>query len=244
MLIPTDRVSLSKKSPSYDVFKRSIKITKALYSFISSIGETNCLTNSSTADAAKQFSMPLHLLQLIILVEDKRYWLHPGIDPIALGRAFIMNIQATGRKQGGSTITEQLVKHRLKISARTLRARVLRALISIKLCQLEKKQNLLLEYLLNIYFGQSSYGVYNAALVYFNKLVKDLNPAESFFLTDRIALPNNFRGSRITNLLSRTPIQEVLGIHIYSIPKLYGEYFGTQAEQEITRVLSKMKGFN
>jgi len=165
--------------------------------------------------------VPTHLVQLVVLVEDKRYWFHIGTDPIAIARALWVNAQGTGSLQGGSTIPEQLVKQTSGFKQRTVFARLLRSILAVWLVARSMKTSLLMEYLQTVYLGRGATGIRAGAKQYFGKESQELTPAESLFLVERIAMPASFRSARLRNILEREEVRSVLGSHIASLPDAY-----------------------
>ncbi len=101
----------------------------------------------------------LDLQHAFVAVEDHRFFLHPGVDPIALGRAVFLNLRDSGRPQGGSTLTQQLARtlflSNRKSYGRKAREAVLAFLIEAQL----GKQQILELYLNRIFLGAGIYGV-------------------------------------------------------------------------------------
>ena len=75
--------------------------------------------------------MPDHLIQAVLATEDRRFYWHPGIDPIGIARAMVANIRAGRLVQGGSTITQQLAKNLFLTPERTLRRKAQEALLAL-----------------------------------------------------------------------------------------------------------------
>jgi len=129
------------------------------------------------------------LQEAFVAVEDHRFFMHPGVDPIALGRAFIRNLEEPGTVEGGSTLTQQLARtlflSNRKTYSRKLREAVLSLLIEM---QLTKKQILEL-YLNRIYLSAGIYGVEAMSRRVFDKPAKDLNIAESALIAGLARAP-------------------------------------------------------
>jgi Transglycosylase len=188
------------------------------------------LCHSFVEAAARRLTVPTYLVEMIIAIEDKRFWLHPGVDPLAIARATTMALSGSGRLQGGSTIPEQLLKLRSPaLGRRSIRTRALRALLSVWLCAHERREDLIAEYFARAYFGRGATGVPTAASTYFCRHPSDLDRAQSFFLAERIALPNCFRPGRIRNILRRKHITSLLGTDVNRLPPVYGAIFGPAA---------------
>ena len=136
--------------------------------------------------------MPPHLINAVLSTEDRRFFYHYGFDPIGMVRAIIVNRRAGRVIQGGSTITQQLVKVLFLKPDRTYWRKVEEALLSLSLeYRLEKKQILEL-YLNRIYFGAGNYGVESAAQHYFGKSVSNITPYEAAILAGLIKSPTYY----------------------------------------------------
>jgi penicillin-binding protein 1B len=140
--------------------------------------------------------VPQNLVDAIISTEDVRFFSHPGVDPIGVLRAIFRNAQAGGVAQGGSTLTQQLVKNYYLSSERTFRRKVVEAFMAIILDAKYTKREILEAYLNDIYLGTyrsiSMIGVGEASRFYFGKPVNELKPAESALIAAMIRAPNNY----------------------------------------------------
>jgi len=130
-----------------------------------------------------------YLVDAVVAIEDERFYRHKGIDPQSLARALVANIRAGRVVEGGSTITQQLVKNLFLTPERTLSRKVREALLTIKLETLFTKREILEMYLNQIYLGHGAYGAEVAARIYFGKHAKDLTLAESALLAGIIRSP-------------------------------------------------------
>ena len=136
--------------------------------------------------------MPPHLINAVLATEDRRFFYHYGFDPIGMARATIVNRRAGRIIQGGSTITQQLVKVLFLKPDRTYWRKIEEALLSLSLeYRLDKKQILEL-YLNRIYFGAGNYGVEAAAQHYFGKSVSKITPYEAAILAGVIKSPTYY----------------------------------------------------
>jgi membrane peptidoglycan carboxypeptidase len=149
-----------------------------------------------------------------------------------------MYVRRRGRRQGGSTITEQIVKLRNPGVRTTAVRKLSRIAQAVALTLREKKSELLAEYLNSVYLGGTVHGVSAASIHYFDKSVKDLSRSEAFFLAERIALPNRFRIARVRNILARMSVFAVLGRHVSELPSIYGRQFGDEARTELESLVS------
>jgi penicillin-binding protein 1B len=138
--------------------------------------------------------VPPHLVDAVLAVEDQRFATHPGIDLRRIGGAFLANLRAGSIRQGGSTLTQQLVKNFFLTPERTLRRKAQEAVMALLVEARYDKRAILQAYLNEIYLGQRGatavHGVGEAARVYFGKSERELGVAESALLAAIIQSPN------------------------------------------------------
>jgi penicillin-binding protein 1A len=103
--------------------------------------------------------VPKVLREAVIAVEDKTFWTNSGVDWNAVARAFVKNITSGEIEQGGSTITQQLVKNRILSPKRDVNRKVREIVLAHRLTKRFTKRQILEQYLNTVYFGQGSYGV-------------------------------------------------------------------------------------
>ena len=125
--------------------------------------------------------IPLYLRQATVAVEDKNFYKHQGFDVTGYLRA-IFNIIVRHKLQGGSTLTQQLVKNTLLTSERTLFRKVREFILAIQIERKYTKDEILQMYLNEAPYGGTAWGVEAASELYFGKSVKDLNLVESAIL--------------------------------------------------------------
>ncbi|KMP10337.1 hypothetical protein UZ36_07945 [Candidatus Nitromaritima sp. SCGC AAA799-C22] len=136
--------------------------------------------------------IPIQLKQATLAVEDSNFYYHLGIDPKAIFRAFITNMQAGQVVEGGSTITQQLSKTLFLSRERTLVRKIKEAILSIRMELVFTKDEILEMYLNQIYYGHGSYGVEAAARTYFGKHAQDLTLDECALIAALPKAPNNY----------------------------------------------------
>lgn len=140
--------------------------------------------------------VPDACLQSIILVEDERFFRHHGIDPKGIARAFFANVRALRIAQGGSTLTQQLVKNYFLDSERSFQRKIKEAIIALIIEQKHSKGEILEAYLNEIYLGQrgasSVFGFGEAARLYFAKEARQLTAGECALLAGMIRAPNRY----------------------------------------------------
>ena len=124
--------------------------------------------------------MPPYVYQSVVAVEDARFYEHSGIDPLGIARAMVSNIKAGKMVEGGSTLTQQLVKVIYLSPERKVKRKIKEAIIAYRLDKELSKDKILELYLNQVNFGRGAYGIQAAAINYFGKEdVKDLTIAEA-----------------------------------------------------------------
>jgi len=140
--------------------------------------------------------VPQSLQDAVVVTEDVRFWHHPGVDPLGIFRALFRNVKAGGVAEGGSTLTQQLVKNYYLTPERSMKRKVTEAFMAVILDAKYSKRDILEAYLNDIYLGRnrsiSILGVGEAARFYFGKPVNELTVPESAMLAGMIRSPNNY----------------------------------------------------
>lgn len=126
-----------------------------------------------------------HIKNATITIEDDTFYTHRGVRPLAIGRAVFMNT-FTGARQGGSTITQQVVKNTLLSPERTIARKVKEFVLALKLEQVRSKNDILALYLNSIPYGSNLYGAEAASKAFFGVSAADLSVAQAAYLA---ALP-------------------------------------------------------
>ena len=131
-------------------------------------------------------------VKAVLAVEDSDFYKHNGVNARAITRALLRNVAAGGVQQGGSTITQQLVKLSVLDDASRdfLNRKVPEAVLALRLEEKMTKDEILESYLNTVYFGGGAYGIQAAAETYFNKFSGDLDWPESALLASMINNPN------------------------------------------------------
>ncbi|MEX2274917.1 MAG: transglycosylase domain-containing protein [Actinomycetota bacterium] len=180
--------------------------------------------------------MPQSLREAVVATEDQDFYSHSGFDPIGIARAAWKDIVLREAVQGGSTITQQLVKNVYagttvekangqtvyRIPDRTPEQKVREVLLAIKLEQEMGKDEILATYLNTIYFGDGAYGVEAAAQTYWDKPAEELSSLQSIQLAGMIASPERFD--------PRESVKEAAARRDYVIGRMVSEGYLTQAE--------------
>ena len=127
-----------------------------------------------------------------IAIEDKRFWHHGGVDPIGMTRALWADVRAGKVVQGGSTITQQLVRNLYISRERTVTRKLKEACLAIKLAQKWPKQRILAAYMNQVYYGSQAYGVEAAAQTYFSEPASELTLAQAALLAGLPQAPSRY----------------------------------------------------
>ena len=139
--------------------------------------------------------LPPELGQAVVAIEDRRFYQHGGIDLRGILRAGLRNVSG-GRREGASTITQQLVRMMYLTPERTLKRKVQEAMLAIWLERQLSKEEILVRYLNTAYFGAGVYGVDAAAKRYFGKPAKDLSLSEAAMLAGLVRAPSALAPTR------------------------------------------------
>src|SRR5215510_14994960 len=140
--------------------------------------------------------IPEHVRKAFLAAEDKRFYQHKGIDERGLIRAFIGNLAASGRPQGGSTITQQIVKNLLVGEDLTYERKIREMIVASRVEHALSKDEILELYLNSVYLGRGSWGIELAARSYFGKPAKELAVEEGALLAGLTKGPNYFSPDR------------------------------------------------
>ncbi len=134
--------------------------------------------------------IPLYALQATITAEDRAFCEHKGFDAKGFSRAVLLNL--TGRRVGGSTLTQQLVKNAILSNEKTLTRKIRELILAIQLEQKYSKDEILQIYFNEIPYGSSYYGIEAAAQNFFGKTVSDLSVAEAATLASLPKAPTTY----------------------------------------------------
>ena len=135
-------------------------------------------------------AFPQHLIDAVLSIEDRRFYQHWGVDWRGIARAFVRNLDAGEVVQGGSTITQQLIKISYLERDRTYRRKIQEFVIAFWLESRLGKDQILTRYLNNIYLGAGATGVPAAARIYYDKEPGELDLAESATIAGLIIAPS------------------------------------------------------
>ncbi|OEU69139.1 MAG: penicillin-binding protein [Desulfovibrio sp. S3730MH75] len=132
------------------------------------------------------------LPKAFLAAEDASFYEHDGVDFSAISRAFVANLKTGGIKQGGSTVTQQIIKRLLLTPEKSYKRKIKEAILAFRLEHYLEKDEILTIYLNQIYLGAGAYGVEAAARIYFAKHVSDLSIAECALLAGLPQAPSRY----------------------------------------------------
>jgi penicillin-binding protein 1A len=133
--------------------------------------------------------VPKHVINAILDVEDDSFYEHNGVNVRSIVRAALANAESGSVRQGGSTITQQLVKQSLLTPERDIGRKAKEAVLAVRLEQQMTKDQILERYLNTVYLGNGAYGIQAAAETYWGKQAKDLSIEEGALLAGAIRNP-------------------------------------------------------
>ncbi len=132
------------------------------------------------------------LVRAVVAIEDRRFFLHVGVDVAAIARAAVANVEGGGVEQGGSTITQQYVKNTMTGPAPTLDRKLKEAALAYQLEERYSKEEILERYLNTVYFGKGAYGARAAAETYFGVGPGELTLDQAALLAGLIQSPSRY----------------------------------------------------
>lgn len=130
---------------------------------------------------AKLEEVSPYLLKATVAAEDKHFFLHTGVNLFSILRAFLQNIKERRIVSGASTITQQLVRN-IYFYRRNIFSKAYEAWLALRMERSLRKEEILIQYLNRIYYGNQAYGIEAASSLYFDKHSSDLSLAEASFL--------------------------------------------------------------
>jgi penicillin-binding protein 2A len=159
-------------------------------------GELASQLSTSKIEPITIGQMPQQLVDAIVATEDRRFFKHSGVDFRSIFRALWRDIRSMDYDEGGSTITQQLAKNMFLPTDKTIKRKLSEAAYALKIELSYSKDEILVMYVNNIYYGAGQYGVQQAAKTYFNKDTKDLNLVESALLAGLPKAPSTYNPLR------------------------------------------------
>ncbi len=182
--------TISKDLPNIDELK-SVAFETPMHIY-SSDGKLMYVFGKIKREPVSIKEIPQKLINAFISIEDQRFYEHTGFDIVGIARAGLEYIKSGKKKQGASTITQQVAKNFFLTRERTFTRKIKELLISLDMEQMLTKDQILELYLNKIALGHNSYGVVAAAKVYFGKHLKDLTLGEIAILAGLPKAPSTY----------------------------------------------------
>ena len=184
----------------FAVFARGLPDTSSLYNvnrqpsitYLDRNGALIATRGTQQAPPADLESLPDYVPAAFIAIEDRRFWWHPGFDPIGMSRAMVSNMRAGRIVQGGSTLTQQLAKNLFLTPDQNMRRKVQELMLAVWLEMKFTKKEILALYLNRVYFGAGAYGIEAASQRYFDKPAKNLTVGEAALLAGLLKAPSRY----------------------------------------------------
>ena len=139
--------------------------------------------------------IPQTMRDAMIAVEDRRFWWHPGVDPIGIARSAFVNWRAGANVQGGSTITQQLARNLFLTSRKTFGRKAQEVVLALALERKFSKEAILELYLNRVYFGGGAYGVDAASRRFFGHPATKLRLEEAAIIAGLVKAPSRYAPS-------------------------------------------------
>jgi penicillin-binding protein 1A len=179
--------------PSFDEMKRSpngqsVEIKADDGTVLASIGP-------SYGEWLSYPEIPATMTNAMITVEDRRFWYHPGIDPIGIVRSFVVNTARGNKAQGASTITQQLARNLFLTSSKEYTRKLREVVLALALERKYSKQAIVELYLNRVYFGGGAYGIDAAARKFYGHTARRLSLEEAAIVAGLVKAPSRFSPS-------------------------------------------------
>ncbi len=226
-------------------------------------GEPLVLGQNEATEYVRLKDMPEMLAEAVIALEDRRFLSHGGVDFWAIGRAMASNYAAGGIVEGGSTLTQQLVKISYLSSEKSYLRKAHEALLARQMEERFTKEEILERYLNTVYFGSGAHGVQAAARTYFDKEASELTLGEAAILAATIRAPsevNPYRNSdavrdratlvidlmqrqgRVDREIGNNARIDIATMSFHRAPSLYGAWFADWVDGEAESISRRLDG--
>ncbi|WP_339933613.1 PBP1A family penicillin-binding protein [uncultured Brevundimonas sp.] len=184
----------------FAVFARDLPDTSTLYdidrqpsiTYLDRNGALIAVRGTQQAPPADLEALPDYVPAAFVAIEDRRFYMHPGFDPIGMSRAMAANMRAGRVVQGGSTLTQQLAKNLFLTPDQNLKRKVQELMLAVWLELKFSKKEILALYLNRVYFGAGAYGIEAASQRYFDKSATKLTVGEAALLAGLLKAPSRY----------------------------------------------------
>ncbi len=137
-------------------------------------------------------AIPRVMTDAMVSVEDRRYRMHPGVDPLGIARSFVVRLQKGHFTQGGSTITQQLARNVFLTNDKTWTRKAREIILALALERKFSKDEILELYLNRVYFGGGAYGIDAASRKFFGHPANQLSLPEAAIIAGLVKAPSNY----------------------------------------------------
>ena len=186
-----------------DVSKLNTVTRQPSISYLDRSGALIAVRGSQYAPPVDLEKLPDYVPKAFMAIEDRRFYYHPGFDPIGIGRAVVKNIGCWCFAAGGSTITQQLARNLFLTLDQTPRRKAQELILALWLEMKFTKKEILALYLNRVYFGAGAYGIEAAAQRYFNKPASRLTLGEAALLAGMMKGPSRYSPVSATDRTAR-----------------------------------------
>nr|WP_313518417.1 PBP1A family penicillin-binding protein [Brevundimonas diminuta] len=184
----------------FAVFARDLPDTSSLYevdrqpsiTYLDRSGALIAVRGTQMAPPVDLDALPDYVPAAFVAIEDRRFYHHPGFDPIGMSRAMASNLKAGRVVQGGSTITQQLAKNLFLTPDQNMKRKVQELMLAVWLEMKFSKKEILALYLNRVYFGAGAYGIESASQRYFDKSADKLTVGEAALLAGLLKAPSRY----------------------------------------------------
>lgn len=199
--------------------------------------DNNLIENTVGDKIVDYENLPEYVKDAFVSIEDKQFYNHKGLNYKRIIKSMLNNIKSGYFKEGGSTISQQLIKNTHLNNKKTFDRKLKEIVLTKKLEKTFSKDDILETYLNVIYFGNNCYGLENASFGYFNKPSKDLNINEAAVLAGLIKAPTKY--SPILNYENSFKRKNLVLKEMHKDKKITDEEFNEFYDKEITLNLNK-----
>lgn len=199
--------------------------------------DNNLIENTVGDKIVDYENLPEYVKDAFVSIEDKQFYNHKGLNYKRIIKSMLNNIKSGYFKEGGSTISQQLIKNTHLNNEKTFDRKLKEIVLTKKLEKTFSKDDILETYLNVIYFGNNCYGLENASFGYFNKPSKDLNINEAAVLAGLIKAPTKY--SPILNYENSFKRKNLVLKEMHKDKKITDEEFNEFYDKEITLNLNK-----
>ncbi len=186
-----------------DVSKLNSVTRQPSISYLDRSGALIAVRGSQYAPPVDLDKLPDYVPKAFIAIEDRRFYYHPGFDPLGISRAIVKDVSCWCFAAGGSTITQQLARNLFLTLDQTPRRKAQELILAIWLEMKFSKKQILALYLNRVYFGAGAYGIEAAAQRYFNKPASRLTLGESALLAGMMKGPSRYSPVSATERAAR-----------------------------------------